>query len=353
VRGFAFRGDRQIAVVTKPTPVCGPCEVLVRIRASAVCGSDLHYYRQSEEERRPAAEYFCGHEPVGVIEAVGCAVSTVAVGDRVVVYHVGGCGTCHACTAGRFKDCPDAQQHVMQRSRDGANAEFVLAHERQALPLPNFLSFEEGAVLACNFGTAWGAINQLPIGSPVLAVWGLGPVGMNVQLIARTMGLPTVGIDISAGRREIARRLGCPVFDGADPQLSNQLLEFTGGAGFDAIIETTGSPLVHRTAPPITRRLGTIVLVGLGPDSAIGPTRELIMRELSVKGSWIFGVDDWQDMLEFVDAHQIDLMSMVDRVTSIEHFQQAIVDADHATMAKIVFRWPADGLPESVTVAGP
>jgi threonine dehydrogenase-like Zn-dependent dehydrogenase len=319
-----------------------------------VCGSDLHYYRQSEQQRKPAAQYYSGHEPAGVIEAVGADVRTVARGDRVVVYHVGGCGACSACEAGLFKDCSQAQQHVMQRSRDGANADYVLVHEHQALPLPDHMSFEQGAVLACTFGTAWGAIGQLRVATDqprTLAVWGLGPVGLNVEMIARTMGMRTVGIDVSAQRREIARKLGCHVLDGAHPHLVDHLLGFTEGEGFASVVETTGAPAVHRVAPMITRRHGTIVLLGLGADSAVGPTRELILREICVKGSWIFGIDDWPSMLEFVRTNRIDLMRTVDRVTSIAHFRDAIVDADHANVAKIVFRWPADGLAELLTAA--
>ncbi|MCT7660714.1 alcohol dehydrogenase catalytic domain-containing protein [Mycobacterium deserti] len=349
MRGFAFRGDRQIALLTKPTPVCGPREVLVRVRATAVCGSDLHYYRQSAQERRAAADFYCGHEPVGVVAAVGADVRTVSLGDRVVVYHVGGCGHCSACDGGRFKDCPQAQQHVMQRSRDGANAEFVVVHERQALPLPDSVSFEAGAVLACSFGTAWAAVKQTSAPPSSLAVWGLGPVGLNTVVIANLMGLRTVGIDLSGERREAAAELGCEVVDGSEPELTDILLDRTDGAGFNTVIETTGATAVHHQAATVTHRGGTIVLVGLGANSSIGPTREIILRELCVRGSWIFGVRDWPDILDFVLRNDIDLMRTVDRVTSIEHFRDAMSDADQGSMAKIVFSWPPNGLPDSLS----
>jgi threonine dehydrogenase-like Zn-dependent dehydrogenase len=341
MKGFVFPGDRTITVLEKDTPMPGTGEALVRTRASAICGSDLHYFRQPSRERAEAADVYSGHEPAGVVALTGAKVSGVKAGDRVVIYHVGGCNQCADCREGKFKDCADSGDHVMQRSRDGANADFILVPEGQILPLPHDFTFEEGVVMACTFGTAWTAVkNSGAQRGEVLAVWGLGPIGLNVALIAKAMGIRILGIDVSAGRRRAATSLGCEVLDGNDPELPKALRSETAGLGPGRVIETTGVASVHQLVVSAMRRRGTLVLVGLGRESHIGPVRELILKEITVKGSWIFGIPDWQPMVDFIRSHQVDVMSTVDRVVPIERFEESVFEADAAKVAKIVFTWP-------------
>lgn len=346
MKGYIFTGDRRVGELQKETPVPQKGEVLIRTRATAICGSDLHYFRQPSEVRAPSARFFSGHEAAGVVESVGSHVSGYARHDRVVVYHVGGCGRCQQCVARRFKDCTDAQDHVFSRSRDGANADFVVVPEAQVLPLPDDFTFEEGSVMACTFGTAWAALQRTGVQpEDVIVVWGLGPIGLNLVLIARAMGIRVLGVDVSAGRRRVAEDLGCEAIDGTEPDVVTVLRTMTRGQGPDAIVETTGVPAVHSLAVATIRRTGTVVLVGLGQESQIGPVRELVLKEIAVKGSWIFQIEDWQPMMDFIRKNDVDVLSAVDRVEPIELFEESVHDADSATVAKIVFRWPATAEP--------
>ena len=150
----------------------------IRIVASAVCGSDLHKYRQSQAERdeHGYSKLALGHEGAGVVDAVGPGVTYPAVGDRVVIYHLIGCGHCEHCRRGEPGFCREMQG--FNWVRDGVNAEYVVVPARNALPLPDDFDFEDGALLACNLGTAFAAARKARAsGDMTLAVSGLGPVG--------------------------------------------------------------------------------------------------------------------------------------------------------------------------------
>ena len=171
-------GDRTVELTTKPIPEPGPEDVRVRIVSSAVCGSDLHKYRQSQAERdeHGYSRLALGHEGAGVVDAVGPGVVHPAVGDRVVVYHLIGCGHCEHCRRGEPGFCREMQG--FNWVRDGVNAEYVVIPARNALPLPDDFDFEDGALLACNLGTGFAAARKAKAsGDMTLAVSGLGARG--------------------------------------------------------------------------------------------------------------------------------------------------------------------------------
>ncbi|QUH01826.1 zinc-binding dehydrogenase [Saccharopolyspora erythraea] len=342
MKGYAFPGGREVAFVEKPTPSPGPGQVLIKSGTSSICGSDLHGYRASKDERAPYAETFSGHEPVGEVTAVGEGVTWPTVGERVVVYHVGGCGDCRYCRERDYKACHAATdpQNSMTFGRDGSNAEYVLAPVGQVLPLPEDFSFPEGSVLSCNFGTAWGAVrNAFSFPNGTVVVWGLGPVGLNIILIAQALGAEIIGVDISEGRRRVAEKFGATVVDGSRPDVVDAVHALAGGEGPEAIIDTTGVGSVHALLVSAIRRRGTIVLVGLGHETSVGPVPVAILKQVTIKGSWLYDIEDWQDMLDFVRRHEIDLLATVDKVVPIAQFETMLEEADAALSGKIIFSW--------------
>lgn len=342
MKGYSFPGDRKVDRVERPTPSPAPGQVLIKSGTSSICGSDLHGYRASKKERAPYAEVFSGHEPVGEVAAVGAGVVWPAIGERVVVYHVGGCGDCDHCRERNYKACHAATnpENSMTFGRDGSNAEYVLSPVGQVLPLPDGLTFPEGSVLSCNFGTAWSAVRSaftFPGGT--LAVWGLGPVGLNSVLIARALGMKVIGVDVSEGRRKVAGKFGTTVVDGSRPDVIGALRALTGGRGPESVIDTTGVGVVHSMLVPVVRSKGTIVLVGLGHETYVGPAPAAILKQVTIKGSWLYDIADWPDMLDFVRRHEIDLLSTVDKVVPIDEFETMIEEADAAQRGKIIFTW--------------
>jgi len=348
MRGYVFTGDREVRDIEKPTPHPGPGQVLIKEKSSTICGSDLHSYRASKSERAESTNVFTGHEAVGEVIQVGEGVHWPRVGDRVVAYQVRGCGNCRYCQNRQFKLCPynlvtaptDPTGIARRVSRDGSNASHYLATVGQILPLPDDFSYEEASVLACNFGTAWGALKAgVPFPGGTVAVWGLGPVGLNIVLMGKAMGLRILGIDISEARRRLAELLGAEVLNGSREDIVAVLTERTHGEGPDTVIDTTGVGAVHEKLVTAVRPKGTVVLVGLGHQTAVGPVPQIILKQLSIKGSWIYDVDDWLPMLDFVRRHQLDVMRTVERVVPIAEFPIWIKEADAANCGKIVFTW--------------
>lgn len=352
MKSFVFKGDREIALLDKSKPVPGPGQVLIRTRTSSICGTDLHIYRQSSDTVSSKGITVSGHEPVGEVAEVGVGVSWPTVGERVVGYHVAGCGVCKFCQLRRYKECPhnysapmsDPDRVAMQENLDGSNAEYILLDAGLVLPLPNEFSYEEGSVLVCNFGTAYGAVrNAFTFPGGTLAVWGLGPVGLNVVLVARAMGMRVIGVDVSAGRRAVAEALGAETVEGDQEGLTEILHAMTEGEGPEAIVDTTGVGAVHDLLVSTVRRRGTVVLVGLGHETSVGPVPQAILRQVTIKGSWIFDIQDWQPMLDFVREHdQIDLLATVDKIVPIDEFETAFSEADRALAGKIIFNWPSE-----------
>ena len=202
-------GDLRVEVGSAEIAEPGPGEMRVRTMMSAICGSDLHHYRTpaATRDENGYSQWALGHENTGVVDAVGPGVGYPAVGDRVVVYGIVGCGHCVHCRRGEDVFCANAQH--FSRHRHGTNAAYLLAPARNAMPLPDDFDWEMGALLSCNVGTAYGALRKTGAsGDRPLAVFGLGPVGLSCVMLGRALGATVVGVDPVAERRAMALRCG-------------------------------------------------------------------------------------------------------------------------------------------------
>ena len=257
-------GDRTVELTTKPIPEPGPDDVRIRVVASAICGSDLHKYRQPQAERdeHGYSKLTLGHEGAGVVDAVGPGVTYPAVGDRVVVYHLIGCGHCEHCRRGEPGFCREMQG--FNWVRDGVNAEYVVVPARSTLPLPDDFDFEDGALLACNLGTGFAAARKARAsGDMTLAVSGLGPVGLYTVMMARAMGASVIGIDVQPSRIEMAEKLGIDATANAMENDPVQAMRaFSGGDGVHAAIDTSGNTRARTAALEGLRPHGIFVEVG-------------------------------------------------------------------------------------------
>src|SRR5947208_5755607 len=204
MKGLVFLGDQTVQLRAFPDPQPGPGEVVVAIRASGMCGSDLRSYQLGQ------SKFVTGHEPCGVIAERGAGVSETQapIGQRVIVHHYWGCGMCKHCRVGYTQMCANGSR-VMGFSANGGNAEYVLAPAGSLVPLPDELSFAEGAAIACGTGTAYSALKRLDVsGRDTLAIFGQGPVGLAATQLATAMGARVVAGAPSAGRRRSDRAVG-------------------------------------------------------------------------------------------------------------------------------------------------
>ena len=337
MRAVKFRGNRQADVVDVPEPEPGPGEVLVQMTAAAVCGSDLHRYRHAPAD--PPNEFTPGHEPVGVVKAVGPGVTGIDTGTRVVVYHRRGCGRCRYCLDGDIMLCPHGQR-AHGFACDGADADAMVTDARCLLPLPDRFSDAEAAVLACNAGTAYAPLRRLGVsGRDVLAVSGLGPVGLCAVMMGRAMGARVVGIDPSAGRRALAAQLGASTtLDPTEGQLGRQVREVA-PRGADALVETSGNPAGHAAIVEVLGIGGRAAIVGMGADRPAVNACDLIWKQITLTGSNLYPYAQWDELLTFVAEHAVPIGAVISETMSIDDAPRAFQLADGATTGKIVFRW--------------
>lgn len=187
-----------------PLPAVSDTDVLVRIRAAGICHSDVHY-RAGISPVKPLP-MTPGHEIAGVVERTGPQVTNLKAGDRVCLHYLVTCGDCHYCTTGNEHFC--VRGKMLGKHLDGGYAEYIAVPARNALPLPDRISFEHAAVLMCSSATSLHALHKgrLKAGETV-AVFGVGGLGMSALQLARALGaLEVYAVDINADKLELAER---------------------------------------------------------------------------------------------------------------------------------------------------
>ena len=210
MQAVVFLGEGKMELREYPDPVPGPDEVVVRMKASGMCGSDLHHLH--EPKRSDDKIVIEGHEPCGIVEAIGSAVrpSEAKVGDRVMVHHYDGCRTCNRCNSGWTQFCENGKT-VFGGNGHGAHAPLMLVPAHTLIKLPDSLSFKAGAAISCGAGTAYGALKRVDlVGEDTVAIFGQGPVGLACTLMAKAMGARVIALDIEEERlrwRAISARI--------------------------------------------------------------------------------------------------------------------------------------------------
>ena len=342
MRGVFLPGGRRVDVARDlPDPEPGHGQVVVAVRASGICGSDLRaVYREHLGEGPEAyAGVVAGHEPCGEVVAVGPGVARRAVGDRVVVYHVSGCGLCEDCRLGYQISCTSPLRAAYGWQRDGGHADLLLAQERDLLVLPEPLSFVDGACVACGFGTAWEALRRAGAGGgDALLVTGLGPVGLAVGLLGRALGCgPVLGTDPTAARRELAQRTGAVdvAVPGDDDALA-AVRDATGGAGAEVAVDCSGSAAGRATAVRGARRRGRVVLVGEGGRLDVDASADLLHRALTVHGSWVTSTGGMGGLLELLARRGLHPETVVTSRFALDDAAQAYATADAGESGKVV-----------------
>lgn len=298
-------GDSTVEHVIVDVPVPAHGQVLVRMRASSICGSDLRaIYREHLGHGAEAYQgVIAGHEPCGQVVALGPGTRRLAVGDRVVVHHIAGCQQCQECRRGYPVGCTSPVRAAHGWQRDGGHADYLVAEEQSCLLMPDPLTYVDGALVSCGFGTAYEALLRAGTsGRDRLLVTGLGPVGLAAAMLGRLLGVRTVvGMDVSASRARRAVELGLldrAVTDVDD--LARAVEEVTGGQGCEVALECSGQAAARGAALRHTRRWGRLVLVGEGGTMSLDVSDQLIHRQVSVHGSWVCSVQHMAELLELL-----------------------------------------------------
>jgi threonine dehydrogenase-like Zn-dependent dehydrogenase len=346
VHGLVFTGGREVELMRFPDPTPGPGEVVVAIRASGMCGSDLKFYRTPKGEDpgigiKLAGPVVAGHEPCGVVEAVGAGVDPrqAAIGDRVMVHHAHGCDCCRTCRSGWPQMCDNGLEAIYGITANGGHAPFLQAAATNVVRLPDALSFKTGAAVACGTGTAYTALKRLDVsGDDTLVVVGQGPVGLSATLLASAMGARVIALDIEAGRLARAREFGAAaVVNPRDGDPVEAVLALTGGRGAELAMDTSGSNAGRQTALRATREWGRMCVVGEGHDLQIDVSADMLRKQRTILGSWVFSVMGLADCARFVAERDLPVEKLFTDEWTLEQGAEAYTLFDQQTSGKGVF----------------
>jgi len=318
MRGAVLPGNSTAELHDFPVPTPGHGEVLIKVKASTICGSDIRcIYREhlgkGPEGYQPGM--IAGHEPAGQIVACGPGLRRFKEGDRVIVYHISGCGVCNDCRRGYMISCTSSYRRAYGWQRDGGMAEYMLAEEKDLVALPDSLSYVDGAQVACGFGTVYEALQKIGVnGNDSVLVTGLGPVGLATLMLAKALGAnQLIGSDISADRRQLAVDLGL-VHHAlmADDSTVSDVKRITGGKGVEKAIDCSASPAGRLTAIQATRQWGDIAFVGEGNSCTFQPSPDIIHDQKKIHGSWVTSIwlmEELVERLERWNIHPADLVT--------------------------------------------
>ena len=286
-------GDSTVELRTAPVPMTGHGEVLLRVKASTICGSDIRciYHEHLGKGPEGYQGVIAGHEPAGLIVETGPGCRRFKAGDRVIVYHISGCGVCNDCRRGYMISCTSTEyRRAYGWQRDGGMAPYLLAEEKDLILLPDSLTYLDGAQVACGFGTVYEGLEKVGInGNHAVLITGLGPVGLAAGALCRKLGAEKIiGIDISAERRDIAMRLGlCDTVLTAGPDNVSLIRELTGGFGVERAVDCSANAEARAVAIRATRKWGKMVMVGEGGSVTFNPSPDIIHDQKTIYGSWV------------------------------------------------------------------
>jgi L-iditol 2-dehydrogenase len=278
---------RHLELTDLATPEPGRDEVLIRVAACGICGSDVHGYDGASGRRIPPI--VMGHEAAGTIAAVGEGIRSLSKSERVTFDSTIYCGECSPCVRGDINLCD--RREVLGVScgeyrRAGAFAEFVVVPARIVHRLPENLSFAEAALLEA-VAVALHAVSLVPIapGSTALVV-GAGAIGLLLQQALRVAGCSSVFVsDVDPTRLKLSLELGATALSSSGIHLAHQVLQLTNGSGVDIAVEAVGKAETVNAAIDSVRKGGSVVLVGnISPEVTL-PLQKVVTRQIRLQGS--------------------------------------------------------------------
>ncbi|WP_322045120.1 zinc-binding dehydrogenase [Paraburkholderia sp. J67] len=319
MRGMVFQGDCKVDVLDFEDPTPGYGEAIIEMKASGMCGTDLHYYRHGMadslamlgmRDRMDSEQIIGGHEPCGVIATLGPGVDPKAFreGDRVMVFHYSGCSCCDHCRTGWTQLC-DHGSRIYGVLSHGGHANYMKLPVSSLVHLPQELSFKAGAAIACGTGTAYGSLLRLGISArDTLAVYGLGPVGLSTAQLAAAMGIEVIGVDINPGRVQRSKEFGVTHgIDASQVDPVEEILKLTGGKGVSCAVECAGAELPRTQAIRGTKVWGRVVLVAVGGNLTVDVMKDLIGKQRTLIGSFTFSEVGMKDCAHFIADHGVEV----------------------------------------------
>jgi threonine dehydrogenase-like Zn-dependent dehydrogenase len=326
--GAVLPGNSTVEFKDFPIPEPGHGQVLVKTKSSTICGSDIRAIYREHHGRGPERyqNKIAGHEPCGQIVVEGRGLKRFKKGDRVIVYHISGCGMCNDCRRGYMISCASPFRAAYGWQRDGGMASYILADEKDLVALPDELSYTDGAQVACGFGTVYEGLAKIGVsGNDAILVVGLGPVGLAALMLAGSMGAnKLIGVDVVEERLEVAQKLGlADHVIKAEASNVEEIRSLTGGHGVERAFDASGSDRGSLTAIQATRKWGKIALVGEGGTLGLSPSLDLIHDQKTVYGSWVTSIWLMEDLVERIVRWKIHPEDLVTNRFPLEKANEA------------------------------
>lgn len=327
---FVLQSVEKVTYEQRPIPEIRDDEVLVQVKKTGICGSDVHFLVQGRiGDFIVESPMVLGHESSGVVSKVGRDVCSVKPGDRVAMEPGVSCRRCEACRAGRYQLCPD-MVFAAAPPYDGTLTRYYRLPEDLVYPLPEHLSLEDGALmepLSVGIHAVFTQAKLQPAQS--IAVFGCGPVGLLCMAVAKAIGASRIiAVDIVQSRLDFAKTYAAtdvfqppPLQEGenkiAYSQRSAKLLKATldvegrGSKAIDVVIDASGAEVSIQTGILIAKVGGIFVQVGMGQPEVVVPIADLLVKELVLKGSFRYGPGDYRLALAFAAQKKVDLRPLV------------------------------------------
>ena len=322
-----------------PLPEIGINDVLIKIKKTAICGTDLHIYKWDEwSQKTIRTPMVIGHEYVGVVAQVGLGVRNIQIGDRVTGEGHIACGHCRNCRRGKLHVCENSVGVGV--NRDGAFAEYLSLPESNVVKLDARISDEMAAIMD-PFGNATHTALSFPLIGEDVLITGAGLIGSMATAICRFAGARHIVVtDNSEYRLEIAKKMGATlVVNPAKGETVKEAIEKLHMRGFDIGLEMSGSPMAFREMIDSMYKGSKIAQLGILPDSTTVNWSEIIFNALTIKG--IYGREMWETwyQMEQMLISGIDLTPVITHRFHVDEFQQGFDVMESGLCGKVILNW--------------
>jgi L-iditol 2-dehydrogenase len=311
--------------------------VVVKVHAAPMCAEYKTFLAGT-----PNA--LMGHEAAGEVVAVA-QPGRVEQGDRVVAMPLYGCGSCALCLSGDYIYCqqqPDFTAATGQNDGRSTMAQYILKQDWLLMPIPDGVSYEQGALACCGIGPSFGAMHNMGVSAfDTILITGLGPVGLGAIVNACFRGARVIAVESVPWRVERARAMGAAaVVDPRDADALAQIMQLTAGRGVDCALDCSGNVQAERLCVDATRRKGKVAFIGECNDELklrISP--DMIRKGLTLMGSWHYNLNDYPKIMQVIQESPL-IDQLISHVLPLREIQTAFeLSASHKTAKIILQPW--------------
>ncbi|ADM68715.1 Alcohol dehydrogenase [Paenibacillus polymyxa E681] len=344
MKAVVFPGNKVVEIreVEKPTPGYG--EVLIQMKAAAICRSDMSlYYGNGQavvgDKSVDKGGIYPGHEPAGQIVEVGQGVSSFKRGDRVAVYLALGCGQCEHCKSGYKMFCKEFK--CIGFDEHGGDADYLCVPAENCMRIPDEMSYVSAAVSTDAVGTLYHAQKRLNVSArDTVVIYGLGPMGAAGVMIASALGAKVIAVDVIEERLEMARELGAVyTINSMNEDPVEQIMAITHELGATVAIDCSGNAKAENNAIDCVGPHGRVAFVGENRQLTINPSDQMIRKQIVLMGSWYFPIFEYDEISRFIVNHDLPVEKLVTHRFQLTEAAEAFKLFDERKTEKAVFVW--------------